>query len=63
MRGGKREGAGRPKGTFKSKTHQRARRQVCAFDDEWNLIKQFAEFVKHGNRAMCEEFITKYKTK
>lgn len=39
--GGKREGAGRPKGWRKETSIQRKQHQVRAFDDEWSLIKEF----------------------
>lgn len=42
--GGKREGAGRPKG--KTAAGERKGRNIRAFDDEWELIKQFAKIVK-----------------
>lgn len=44
--GGKRAGAGRPKGTTKAVKNPRPARWVSAFDDEWELIKQFAKLVK-----------------
>ena len=44
--GGKRAGAGRPKGTTKDISVQRKQHQVRAFDDEWTLIKEFADIVK-----------------
>lgn len=44
--GGKREGAGRPKGWRKGFSEQRKQHQVRAFDDEWALIKEFAAIVK-----------------
>ena len=44
--GGKRAGAGRPKGTTKNISIQRKQRQVRAFDDEWEIIKEFTKIVK-----------------
>lgn len=44
--GGKRKGAGRPVGTIKDVSVQRKQRQVRAFDDEWIIIKAFADIVK-----------------
>lgn len=44
--GGKRAGAGRPKGTTKDTSVQRKQHAVRAFDDEWELIKEFASIVK-----------------
>ena len=43
-RGGRREGAGRPKGTTKDVV--RKSRTLRAFDEEWEMIKQFAAIVK-----------------
>lgn len=45
-RGGKRSGAGRPKGTRKGYSIARPQHQVRAHDDEWELIKAFANIVK-----------------
>ena len=42
--GGKREGAGRPVGTTKEIT--RKTRSLRAFDDEWEIIKEFTKIVK-----------------
>ena len=42
--GGKREGAGRPLGTTKEIV--RKTRSLRAFDDEWDLIKEFTKIVK-----------------
>lgn len=42
--GGKRKGAGRPAGTTKEIT--RKTRSLRAFDDEWDLIKEFTKVVK-----------------
>ena len=57
--GGKREGAGRPKGTLKTESHRRAPRSVATFEDEWALIYRFAKEVKYGDRELCEKFIEK----
>lgn len=46
MRGGKREGAGRPKGTERGVDVTRTQRNMRAFDDEWEMIKEFATIVK-----------------
>ena len=47
--GGRRPGAGRPKGTTKPVHIQRKQRQVRAFDDEWEVIKDFMNEVRaHG---------------
>lgn len=42
--GGKRKGAGRPVGTTKEIT--RKTRSLRAFDDEWEIIKEFTKVVK-----------------
>ena len=44
--GGKRPGAGRPKGSTKEISVQRKQHQVRAFDDERAMIKEFAAIVK-----------------
>lgn len=43
--GGRREGAGRPKGTIKPEG-VRKQRQLRAYDDEWETIKEFAKILK-----------------
>lgn len=45
MRGGKREGAGRPAGSVAAQG-VRKQRQLRAFDDEWEIIKEFSQIVK-----------------
>lgn len=45
MRGGKREGAGRPAGSVSAKG-VRKQRQLRAFDDEWEIIREFSQIVK-----------------
>lgn len=55
--GGKRAGAGRPKGTTKTESNQRKQRQVRAHDDEWELIKKYAEIVKKDH-ARAERMMT-----
>ncbi len=44
--GGKRKGAGRPKGTVKGYSEARPQHQVRAYEEEWRLIKAFAEIAK-----------------
>ena len=55
--GGKREGAGRKVGWRKENPEQRPRRGLVAFDDKWQLIKKFADAVKHGDKSKCKKFI------
>lgn len=61
--GGKREGAGRKKGWRKDITERRRRkvRTVAAFDDEWDLINQFAKIVKYGDKEKCFTFLSKFE--
>lgn len=54
--GGKRTGAGRPKGSTKANKNPRPARWVSAYDDEWELIKQFAKIVK-TDRQRAEELL------
>ena len=56
-RGGKRPGAGRPKGTTQAVV--RKKRSLRAFDDEWELIKKFARIMKK-NKKEADEFLKKY---
>ena len=56
MHGGKREGAGRPVGWRKGFSERRPRRQLVAFDEEWLLIKKFAELVK-TDKARAESVL------
>lgn len=35
----------------------RKQRQLRAYDDEWELIQQFAKTVKHGDKKLCQDFI------
>ena len=55
--GGKRAGAGRPKGSIKAESNRRKVRTVAAFDDEWQLIHSFAQAVKYGNKEKCIIFL------
>ena len=55
--GGRRKNqTGRPKGTTKPEG-VRKQRQVRAYDDEWELIKKYAEIVKK-DRARAERMMT-----
>ena len=44
-RGGVRAGAGRPKGTTKPEG-VRKQRQLRAYDEEWEIIKEFSRILK-----------------
>ena len=44
-RGGTREGAGRPKDTTKPEG-VRKQRQLRAYDEEWEIIKEFSRILK-----------------
>ena len=57
MRGGAREGAGRKVGWRKGFSEQRKVRSVAAHDDEWELIKKFADLVKYGDKDKCEQIL------
>lgn len=56
-RGGKREGAGRPK-----ENEKRKNRTMRAFDDEWDIINRFATLVKQGNKEQGLAFVEKMET-
>ena len=62
MRGGKREGAGRPKGATKEQG-ARKQRQLRAYDDEWELLKKFDKLIKRGQKEACENFIAEIEAK
>ena len=57
MRGGARPGSGRKVGWRKDVSEQRPQCQMRAWPDEWELVKRFARFVKHGDREACEKFL------
>ena len=57
-RGGAREGAGRPSAAVK-----RTARSMKAFDDEWDIINQFSDLVKHWDKEKCQEFLTELQKK
>jgi len=44
--GGRRAGAGRPKGTAKGESHARKQHQVRAYEEEWEIIKEFTRLTK-----------------
>ena len=52
--GGRRSGAGRPKGSTKDGSSARPQHQLRAYDDEWDLIRRFARLVKHGKTEACK---------
>lgn len=54
-RGGKREGAGRPK-----VEELRKQRQLRATDDEWALIRRFSRILKHKNPDACKKFLDEF---
>ena len=56
--GGKRTGAGRPVGTTKDIT--RKARTLRAFDDEWELIREFAKIVKR-NKSAAEKMLNEHE--
>ena len=56
--GGKRKGAGRPTGWRKDTTSARPRHYLVAYDDEWDLIKKFAEMVKHGDKSKAQSLLS-----
>lgn len=56
-RGGKRPGAGRPKGTTQAVI--RKKRSIRAFDDEWEMIKEFSRIMKKDKLAV-NEFLKKH---
>ena len=53
-RGGARPGAGRPK----KLQGVRKQHQLRAYDDEWELIREFSWFVKHGCKEDCAKLMT-----
>ena len=58
MRGGKREGAGRPL----TAGEPRKQRQIRATDNEWNLIHEFSVIVKKDIKK-AKEILATVKTK
>ena len=51
--GGRRTSAGRPRKVEGA----RKLRTLVAYDDEWDLIKKFAEVVKHGDKEKARHFV------
>lgn len=46
---------GRPKGSVKIEG-RRKQHQVCAYDDEWQLVKRFNKLVK-THKEECKQFV------
>ena len=57
-RGGKREGAGRPKQEV-----IRKQRTTRLYDDEWELMKTFERIIKYGDKEACKRFIEEHEEK
>lgn len=59
-RGGVRPGAGRPSiDPAESKT--RPQRQVRAWEEEWEIIRRFADLVKSGKAEECRRFVEEHE--
>ena len=56
-RGGKREGAGRPKGTKNQTYNRRKQRGLTAWDEEWALIKEFERLLKRFGTEKAAEVL------
>ena len=56
-RGGARPGAGRPK----KLQGVRKQHQLRAYDDEWELIREFSWFVKHGCKEDCAKLMERLR--
>ena len=56
-RGGARPGAGRPK----KLQGVRKQHQLRAYDDEWELIREFSWFVKHGCKEDCAKIMAQLR--
>ena len=52
---------GRPVGWRKDKSEMRPQHQVRAYPEEWQLIKKFADLVKHGEFEKCKKFISAFE--
>ncbi len=55
--GGVRPGAGRP-----ALEEKRKMRSMRAFDDEWDIIQKFADFVKSDKKDECVRFVDRVKS-
>ncbi len=63
-RGGKREGAGRPKGTYKQENKRSARLVICCTDEDASAIKEKAKSLnKSVSELMTELFLKEYGSK
>ena len=60
MNGGARPGAGRKVGWRKGYSEKRKVRSLVAHDDEWQLIKKFADLVKHGEIEKCKNLLEQF---
>lgn len=60
MNGGARPGAGRKVGWRKGYSEERPRRQLRAHDDEWQLIKKFADLVKYGDKEKARQILNQF---
>lgn len=52
-KGGRREGAGRPK----KDGELRQMRSMRATSDEWELLQRFAKVIKYGDKVACRKFL------
>ncbi len=59
MRGGKREGAGRPL----TAGEVRKQRQLRASTEEWELIKRFDKLIKYGDKEACIKALAELESK
>lgn len=63
-RGGKREGAGRPKGTYKQENKRSARLVICCTDEDASAIKEKAKSLnKSVSELMTELFLKEFGSK
>ena len=60
MNGGARPGAGRKVGWRKGFSEQRKVRSLVAHDEEWLLIKKFADIVKYGDKDKCKKLLEQF---
>ena len=61
---GKREGAGRPKGTYKQENKRSARLVICCTDEDASAIKEKAKSLnKSVSELMTELFLKEFGSK